>query len=311
LLLAAAAFYLTLTLPLTRIKKNRRRARLYGNGALVCFFFALLGGTALDITLVPIFIWALLMGLAGTFIRNAGVVFLAALLAYPGIPGAFLALRAAESALLPTLLQPGSPLPPLPAALSLFPLLLLLMRGACLVRRHKKPLPWFLSLIPRLVFLASALAAMTVYSCQAGKMPREDRISRTVEEGPETGGILRTEIRDRVVLGRRLISITLEAAGSPVRFDLALETDGAPPLIHAAPMPFSYGGDGRSLHFTLGEGPPNPWSTEIALSPDFSGLLRIGAWYMPGGEPAEIIPPLGERETLGVFKTVPIASGSP
>jgi hypothetical protein len=313
LLLVAAALYLTLTLPLTRIKKNRRRARLYGNGALVCFFLALLGGTALDITLVPIFIWALLMGLAGTFIRNAGVAFLAALLAYPGIPGAFFALRAANSALLPGLLQPGSPLPPLPAALSLFPLLLLLMRGACLLRRRKKPLPWFLSLIPRLIFLAAALTVMTVYSYQLGNTPRQERVSRTVEEGPEEQGILRPEIRDRVILGRRLITVTLEAAGSPVRFDLALETekDGAPPLIHAAPMPFSYGRDGRSLRFTLGEGPPNPWSTEIALSPDFSGLLRIGAWYIPGGEPAEMIPPLGEQETLEVFKTLPIASGSP
>jgi hypothetical protein len=313
LLLAATALYLTLSLPLTRINKNRRRARLYGNGALVCFFLALLGGIAMDITLVPIFLWALLMGLAGAFIRNPVVVFLTALLAYPQIPGAFVALGGAENAVPPGLLRAGNPLPPLPVALSLFPLLLLFMRGVCLLRRRKKPLPWFISLIPRLLFLAAALTAMAVYSYQVGKIPLPERITRQVEEGPEEAGILQPEILDQVILGQRIITLTLRAAGSPVRFDLTLEAekDGALPLIHAASMPFSYGKDGRSLRFSLGEGPPNPWSTEISLSPDFSGLLHIGAWYTPGGEPADLVPPLGETEILEARTTLPIASGSP
>jgi hypothetical protein len=316
LILTGITLYFLVSLPFTRIKKNRRRARLYGNGALVWFFLALLAGTALDITLVPIFIWALLMGIAGAFIKVPQLVFLAALLVFPRIPGAFLSLRGTGTAALSMLISSGNPLLPIPAAISLFPLLLLFMRSLCLFRRGKKPLPWKRALILRLCFFAASAGALVFYGYNLAKLPPGEPVRRTLEEGPGEEGILRPEVRERVAFERRIVDITLAAEGSPLRFDLFLEPGegNPPPVIYGAAMPFSYGRDGSSLRFTLGEGPPNPFNTEIVLSPDFSGVLRVEAWYMRGEEAAEgPVPPAEEGyDILRVIKTLPIASsGSP
>jgi hypothetical protein len=309
LILTGTALYFVLTLPLKRIRKNIRRARLYGNGALVWFFLALLTGAALDITMVPIFIWALIMGIPGAFIRRPALAYLSALLVFPRIPGAFLALQGASSAALPALIRSGSPLLPLPVAVSLFPVLLLCMRGAALSRAQKKLPPRSRALIPRLCIFAAAAAALVWYGNSLSKIPGREQVRRTLIEGPEEGGILRGEIRDRVLAERRIMGITLTAPGNPTRFDLSLEAEEgeAPPLIYAASMPFTAGEN--SLQFTLGEGPPNPFSTEIALPQEFSGTLRAEAWYTrwEAGLDGEAPPP-GADYLLRVVKTLPLSS---
>jgi hypothetical protein len=97
------------------------------------------------------------------------------------------------------------------------------------------------------------------------------------------------DVLDRVFLERRTLNITLEAPGNPVRFNLFLEgvPGGEAPLIYSAPMPFRYLekplSPGRSLvEFVLGEGPPNPFVTEIVLPIGFAGLLRAEALYVEG-----------------------------
>jgi hypothetical protein len=99
------------------------------------------------------------------------------------------------------------------------------------------------------------------------------------------------EVRDRILLERRTLDITLDAPGSPLRFNLYLDdaqdSGGEIPVIYAAPMPFRYIEDDTSLNrhsieFILGEGPPNPFTTEIVLPIDFSGFLRAEALYAEG-----------------------------
>jgi hypothetical protein len=94
-------------------------------------------------------------------------------------------------------------------------------------------------------------------------------------------------VGERTLLERRTLNITLSAPGNPLRFNLYL--DGAPgnemPVIYSAPMPFRYLEDGSSpnrfsIEFILGEGPPNPFATEIVLPIDFAGFLRAEAVYV-------------------------------
>jgi hypothetical protein len=57
------------------------------------------------------------------------------------------------------------------------------------------------------------------------------------------------------------------------------------PVIYSAPMPFRYIEDSpsrSSIEFILGEGPPNPFATEIVLPANFAGFLRAEALYIQG-----------------------------
>jgi hypothetical protein len=111
------------------------------------------------------------------------------------------------------------------------------------------------------------------------------------------------EVKDRILLERRTLTITLEAPVSPLVFNLYL--DGAEeeiPVIYSAPMPFRYIEDNNSpnrnsIEFILGEEPPNPFTTEIVLPIDFTGFLRAEA-LCP--EPA------GEGEQLRIIHRYPI-----
>jgi hypothetical protein len=101
-------------------------------------------------------------------------------------------------------------------------------------------------------------------------------------------------VRDHILLERRTLGITLETRGTPLRFNLYLDAGDEVPLIYAAPMPFRY--LGNTVEFILGEGPPNPFTTEIVLPNDFTGILRAEALY---------------SERLKIIRRYPIGSGLP
>ncbi|GHV61136.1 hypothetical protein AGMMS49587_04490 [Spirochaetia bacterium] len=88
---------------------------------------------------------------------------------------------------------------------------------------------------------------------------------------------------------RRTLDIGLRSAERVIRFDLSLvsgepQRPEDPFLIYDAPMPYRIDGEGRSVEFFLGEGPPNPLSLEIIISASFSGSLRAEALYLAEDE---------------------------
>jgi hypothetical protein len=120
----------------------------------------------------------------------------------------------------------------------------------------------------------------------------------------------------RTFLERRILEITLISRGNPIRFDMYLESAdaGSPALIYAAPMPFTYTEDGgsfrgNSVEFVLGEGPPNPFTTEIVLPLDFTGSLRAEALYTRWDPSVDTLPPPESGDyALRVIRTLPIGN---
>ncbi|GHV81442.1 hypothetical protein AGMMS49944_32330 [Spirochaetia bacterium] len=132
-------------------------------------------------------------------------------------------------------------------------------------------------LIPRFSFLAAAAVILWVSAFYLTRKPVRQPELRTIDD--TAGTYLKMAVRDHILLERRTLGIKVEAPGSPLRFNLYL--DGENTLIYATPMPFRYSGD--SIEFILGEGPPNPFTTEIVLPIDFIGFLRVEALYSAAG----------------------------
>jgi hypothetical protein len=164
-----------------------------------------------------------------------------------------------------------------------------------LLRQLTNPGSLVKRLAPRLALFVSVTALGTGL-CFMARSPEAPAAQRTLAEESEGGELLDLEALDRVFLERRILNITLRAPGNPLRFNLFLEglPGGEAPLIYSAPMPFRYleepdSPDRSSVEFVLGEGPPNPFVTEIVLPKDFAGLLRAEAVYVEGGSRRRII----------------------
>jgi hypothetical protein len=284
-----------------------RRSNFYGSSAVILVIAEMLLSAYIDITFIPVFIWAFVFTFLAACIRKPVLVWLCALLAFFQGAAVLYALVGTGSRGLGFLIFSGDTVFILYIALVSLPFFITLKRGALLFARRsgeqispgelltqlKNPGSLFKRMAPRLVLFASATALGTGL-CFMARSPEAPAAQRTLAEEREGGELLDLEALDRVFLERRILNITLRAPGNPVRFNLFLE--GLPgdeaPLIYSAPMPFRYieepDSQGRSsVEFVLGEGPPNPFVTEIVLPLDFAGLLRAEAVYVDGAEKSQ------------------------
>jgi hypothetical protein len=109
----------------------------------------------------------------------------------------------------------------------------------------------------------------------------------------------------QVFLERKSVQISVSARGKPLRFDMYLEPSaGNAPELYFAPMPVL---KKDTLALVLGEGPPNPFVTEVILPADFTGTLRVNALYTMWEPDIDTLPaPESDDYLLGVTRTVPL-----
>jgi hypothetical protein len=278
-----------------------QRPSFYGNSAIILVALEALLSTYIDITFMPIFVWAFLFTFLAACIRKPLLVWACALLAFFQGTAALLTLIRSGNKGLGFLIFSGNTVFILYTALVCLPFFITIKRGALLLGRRaeeqqfpgellkqlRDPRALLRRLAPRLVLFASATAlGMGIYFFARNPAAPAGQ-TRVVDEN---GDLLAMEALDHIFLERRILNITLKAPEDPIRFRLFLEglPGGEAPLIYSAPMPFRYLEDplspGRSsVEFILGEGPPNPFATEIVLPIDFAGMLRAEALYL-GGE---------------------------
>ena len=293
--------------PVFSLIRIPKRAQFYGFSSVIFVAGGLLTAAFLDVSFVPAFLWAAFFIFLAASLSRPLPVF-ACILCVPLLAaGALLNIietgntRIAEHFIYPDLRAPAGWLFAFQVALFSLPLFLLVKRGIILSRkasrREHKPRGRF-RLATVFVLLAVILAAM---AAQIHLLPGNAPERRFIAEGPgmeasgAESGILALSLEKAAFQDSMLMRLHLGASGSPVRFDLSLESgDGAslPPLL-SSPVPFQRGNDGRRIRFTLGENPPNPLSLEIAVPRGFTALLRaeaiFNAWdpaLDPGEEPA-------------------------
>jgi hypothetical protein len=302
--------------PLSNLLEIPRRANFYGNSAVILVTLGILTAALLDITFMPIFTLTFLFTLLGAVIRVPPLVAICGLLTPIQVMVALTNLMASGSRGLVDLILSGNMVLTLYIGLVSLPFFLILKRSIALTKAQIRGRLWRHYTLPRLILLGAALAGLGVYAYGLAKKPDPPPVRRTLTETapeePSEASILRMDLADRTFLERRILEITLSARGNPIRFDMFLESAEAesPLVIYAAPMPFTYTEDsfgGKSVEFVLGEGPPNPFTTEIVVPLDFNGVLRAEAIYPvweAGLDP--LPPPASDDYALRIIRTIPI-----
>jgi hypothetical protein len=278
-----------------------RRANFYGSSAVILVIVELLLSAHIDITFIPVFVWALAFTFLGACIKKPVLIWICALLTFVLGVTTLLTIIRTGNRRLGFLIFSGNTAFILYAALISLPFFITLKRGALLFARRtgagksspelgrqlSGPRAVLRLIAPRLVLSVSAAVALGISVYFFTRNPIAAAGRRTVEDEPESAAVLAMNVGERTLLERRTLNITLSAPGNPLRFNLYLE--GAPgnemPVIYSAPMPFRYLEDDSSanrssIEFILGESPPNPFATEIVLPINFAGFLRAEAVYV-------------------------------
>jgi hypothetical protein len=279
---AALCFLLAVLLfSLTSLWTDRihipRKEIFYGNAALFLVGAGVLFAAAVNITFIPVFVWAFCFILIGTRVRIPALVFAAALVTPLAALAALINIMEAGSQKLARAFLAGDGIISLYLALVSLPFILLIKRGTGLLRKHRPRPPLRRALLLHLVLTALNLAALGLYAGRLSENQGPPSARRTSETGAAP---LLLTFTDRVFLESRILKVRLEAPGNPARFDLYLES-GVPdraPEIYSAPMP-AFNAGGGVLSFILSEGPPNPFEFELVLPLNFSGILRAEALY--------------------------------
>jgi hypothetical protein len=276
--------------PLLNLFKVNQRTIFYGNAAVILVALGILLAALMDITFIPIFIWALFFVLLAAIVRSPPLILLCAAFSSFHALNALWTIYRSRSPRLPDLILSGNLMMILYMAVVVMPFFILIKRAEAM--GNIDPIPWKKMMIPRLVFLGAALIAVigcsVVLPNAAGSRPEW-----RVIDGARGEELLEIQVADQVLLERRILEISLKAPEDPARFEIYLESSDktAPgiPMIYAAPMPFRYvedsepqvhGDSGReAVEFVLGDNPGNPFNTEILLPVNFSGYLRAQAVY--------------------------------
>jgi hypothetical protein len=295
--------------------KIPQKAGFYGNSAVVLVIAGVLIAAVLDISFTPLFLWALLCAASGAAFKKPLMVYacvacaaisalgpLENILQSGGSPSA--AGRFTE-----ILLSQGV-LTSLYIAVIILPFMLLLERGAALRERNQNAPSPMRRFAPIIACFAAGLGALCFYTLYRSKNQPPAPVRRTIED---ERGMLAITVRERVFLERRSVTVTVSAQGDPLRFNLRLTcADQTLPVIYAAPMPYRADNDWKSIVFQAGEGPPNPFVTEIILPLDFTGSLEAEALYTVWDP---IVDPLPPPETddyiLRVTQSAPIRPAQP
>ncbi|MDR2103828.1 MAG: hypothetical protein LBP42_06985, partial [Treponema sp.] len=295
--------------PLPKFLRIPRKEDFYGNTAVILVTLGVLIAAFLDITLVPMFLWAFLFIFLGACVKKPFLVRLFALITPMQAAAAFLTILRIGNGKLAEIIRSDELFVNFFFAVVLLPFILIFKRGDVLSRKGKPVPPLKAGLIPRLILLAASLGGLFGYIAYMAKQPVQDPVRRTMVETSGERGILNIRTREINFLERRITEVHLEAQGNPVRFDMYLNSgNGIHPVVYSAPMPFEFSADGDSLEFILGEGPPNPFSTEIVIPLDFTGFLRVEALYTEwDGTLDAQPPPANDDYVLRVVRTISIS----
>ncbi|GHV76855.1 hypothetical protein AGMMS49942_16760 [Spirochaetia bacterium] len=279
------------------------QANFYGSASVILGALEMLLAAVFDITFIPIFVWAFIFIFLAACVRKPLLVWLCCFLTVLlGLSSLRTLIQTGHRQLAILILSNNTPLI-FYIALMALPLFFILKRGTLLLKAYaantsgrrmreltKRKVAELL--IPRFLFLAAAAVLLWVSGSSLRRDPPVMQPEMRIIDDTE-GDYLKMTVRDRILLERRILLINMEAAESPLRFNLYLESGGETPLIYAAPMPFRY--LGNTVEFILGEGPPNPFTTEIVLPNDFAGFLRAEAVY----------------EEQAIIRRYPIGTGLP
>ncbi|MCL2472482.1 MAG: hypothetical protein FWF26_02285, partial [Treponema sp.] len=295
LVLFLAFFAFFLPSPLLDLIHFPRRAQFYGFSAVLITLIGMLFTALLDFSYIPIFLWTFIFISLGAFFSNTILIFICIIMAPLMEFSALINIIESGSQQIAQLIisLPWNTLDnwmtSIQAALITLPIFLLIGREIILIQKiadkgvEKKPKRKYrLIAIPLGMILICT--GMILQIVLVPKKPYEAE-RRYIAEGPGTGmaenNPLQVSLEDTLFQNSRIITLQMNARGSPVRFDVSLESINGQSLlpVYSAPVPFDREDEGRRISFSLGEYAPDPLIMEIVLPENFEGALKTEAVY--------------------------------
>jgi hypothetical protein len=268
-----------------------QRGRFYGFAALIFCVSGILSAALLDFAYVPFFIWSFVFISTGALVSNSILIFIFSLLAPILAVLAFFNIFETGSTRLAELFifshwqaKEGWAVT-IYVALLILPVLFLILRGVIL---FQKSFTINISLNKKIRLIALFVLAVTFILAMAAQIlvykltnPAEKRFITEISGAEVNDDMLALIIDDIVFQDSRILTMELFTGGSPVRFDVFLESIDDKTLlpVYSAPVPFERTDDGKTIVFALGEEPANPFTMEIVLPLDFEGFLKATAIY--------------------------------
>jgi len=289
LFLAISAFSLSLAV-LDRLHFPQR-ARFFGFAALIFCVLGIFSSALLDFAYVPFFIWSFVFVSTGAIVSNSILIFIFSLFAPILAVFAFFNIfqtgstRLAELFIFSHWQAKEGWVVTIQVALLILPVMFLVMRGFIL---FQKSFAINIKIKKKIKLIALSILAVTIVIAMAAqilsfkqKHPVEKSFITEISEDENKDDGLTLLIDDIVFQDSRILTMNLSAKNSPVRFDVSLESaDGKTLLpVYSAPVPFGRADDGKTIIFSLGEEPENPFTMEIVLPLDFEGFLKATAIY--------------------------------
>jgi hypothetical protein len=281
-------YYLFVSVIILNFDRFPMRERFYSFGAVIIIVFGLLASAFMDVSYIPVFLWALLFVFIGSSVSSPIIIFFSALLtpffAFAALLNLFEANQERFAGLftISALNAPGSWLAAFQTGVLSLTVLMLIIRGVIRTRilfhRRLKPDRKY-GLVLRIITL-SVVSLSIVAVCIK---PRRNVLSERMEiaSGAALNEILTHSLRNIVFQDSRIITLNLAAVGSPIRFDVSIvsRTEKSLLPVYSSPVPLERLDEGKRINLSLGEHPPNPLTLEIVLPLEFEGILETAAIY--------------------------------
>ncbi len=271
--------------PLTQKIVIPKRSSFYGHSAIVVLLLGLLTSTAIDISFMPVFIWALLWVFVGSFVHSFSLSLFSTILAPVQLLILFIIGTMKGKRLTFLLLLDSSHLGNcLLFSFIILPFVLLWKRTSLLriqksgIKNQQKHF-----FIGRFVFAGAAVIALLTLTppSQITQNLETDKAA-TLTEKPQFHGALSTN----VFLNQRSVKVTITATSPLDLYIISLENPHADKTIQLieSTIPFSVQGTDK-LVSNLSKNPDNPFSFELLLPKDEQ--LKIGITGIRGAESTE------------------------
>ncbi|WP_304224452.1 hypothetical protein [Gracilinema caldarium] len=261
--------FFSIVSPVTEKITIPKRSSFYGHGALILVLVGLFTAIAIDITLMPIFLWALMWIFIGSFVHSFSISLMSTVMA-PGLILILFTSAVTKGQTIHTaLIYPSSLVYSLLFALIMLPFVLLWKRTVFLkIQKARKAGSKNRIFVGRYIFGAAILLAFFTM-----KMPETELQAKSVIDSKKPQ--FTVSHSSTIFLNQRSISIQI-TANSPVdRYDIRLEQngDGQIQLIEST-IPFDNPGS-KTMTASLGIHPDNPLRFELLLPQDEKIKVRV------------------------------------
>lgn len=262
----------SLVSPITHTIVIPKRSAFYGHGAVFLLLLGLIIAVAIDIALMPVFLWALFWVFLGSFAHSFSVSLFATILAPIQLVVLFIIAITRGTVFNSVFVYPSSVLNSLLVSFIALPFILLWKRTSLLRRvKSKNPKSLHHSYVSRTLFFAAMV--LSLFNLRPNSKEEKTVQIDTISNDKPLDFVV--DLSSRIFLDQKTLSITLRSQIPLDRYDIVITGTGSEPVhVIESTIPFINLGP-STVQANLANHPDNPFHIELLLPKDQLVTLDI------------------------------------